>query len=107
MPVNVLLVLWRGGYWEVADLDSIIAHGRHEDFLDLGAIEDFDNMLASATAQLAEFARPREEIVATPDALDPADDYVTGYRPGDSGQVEDSSDVLVTRRVLTTTVTED
>lgn len=63
-PVNALVIKWARGWAEAADSVSILANGRREGLLALGAAQSLPEVLRVGAAELDFRARAREEYSA-------------------------------------------
>lgn len=101
---NVLLIRYAKGYAEVEDSASVAAHGRREDFLQLGQQPTLAQVQAIATALFARISEREVSITATTQPYGPVG--FVDYFPGDMVTCDGESGPEAVR-VVAITVAED
>lgn len=107
MLANVLLVRWVGGWAESFDTTSIVANGRREATLSLGAVQSAEEADRIAFEQLRIYANTRSQITADVEPASDADTPYLAYAVGDTITVPDEAGTPTAERVVAITVSED
>ena len=107
MLANVLLIRWVGGWAEAFDTASIVANGRREATISLGAVQSYEEAQRIAAEQLSIYAASRAQIIADIEPVSNADTPYLGFNLGDTVTVPDAAGDPSQQRVLAVTVAED
>ncbi len=93
---TVLIGEYNDRYLDIEDAAATAAYGRHEDRLEIGAVDGDDEAARVLAEALVVYANPREEITVTVDGI-------LGYRDADLGNTLDTLDSTgspVTERII-------
>ena len=107
MLANVLLIRWVGGWAERFDTTSIVANGRREAVISLGAVQSVEEAYRIADEQLRIYANIRSQITADVEPASDADTPYLAYKVGDTITVPDETGAGSSERVVAITVAED
>jgi len=107
MLANVLLVRWLGGWSEAFHTASIVANGRREATLSLGAVQSYEEAQRIATEQLNINASTRSQITADIEPVGNADTPYLAFTVGDTITVPNEAGTPTAERVMAITVAED
>jgi hypothetical protein len=107
MLANVLLIRWVGGWAERFNTASIVANGRREAVISLGAVQSAEEAYRISDEQLRIYANTRSQITADIEPVGNADTPYLSFAVGDRVTVPNEAGTPSSQRVVAITVSED